>query len=94
MINRQLCRTVRKPNEWNKYEKPISNLIYAILMQAISDANGYIDGAKKYHDGEEAVIFLETEGEEIMEYLRVQNKAPVRIKAQEGRIHRFKKRGY
>ena len=68
-INRSAARHFRKPNVWGTYKEPLDNLIYAILIQAASDANGYIDTSNRYHNGDEAVEFLDTVGCDWFGYL-------------------------
>ena len=68
-FNRSAARPIRKPSVWGTYKEPLDNLIHAILIQAVSDANGYIDTCNRYHNGDEAAEFLDTVGREWFDYL-------------------------
>lgn len=69
MINKSALDNIRKPNVWNTYKNPVDNLIHGIIIQAVSDAKGYIQDDKRYNDGSEAIDFLETDGRLLFEYL-------------------------
>ena len=93
LINLQLAQRLRKPNEWNTYKNPIDNLIHAILIQAICDANGYIDsGNHQYNTGDEAMMFLSKNGVQYFQYLMNAPKNPITISAQRSRIRNYKKK--
>lgn len=59
---------IRKPNLWDLYEDPYDNLMFAVLMQALADTEGFFDN-KIYDDGQEALHYLKTSGAEIYMYL-------------------------
>lgn len=48
---------------------PYINLLYAVLLQAVEDRNGYIQDGH-IHDGNEAQQFLQTTGKIIYDYLK------------------------
>lgn len=71
--NAKLFRSrVKKPDCWDKYINPINNLLYAILLQAALDAGGYYQDG--YHNGDDAVKFLEQYGEQYFNYLLVKER--------------------
>ena len=84
-INRSICRHIRKPHVWGTYTTPFDNLIFAILIQAASDANGYIDTSHRYNNGDESAEFLDTVGREWFEYLLTRPRSSCTYTAQKNR---------
>lgn len=85
-INRSAARHIRKPNVWGTYTTPLDNLMHAILIQAASDANGYLDESKRYNNGNEAAEFLDTVGREWFEYLLTRPRSSCTYAAQKSRV--------
>lgn len=58
-------------DQWDLYKNPIDNLIFAILLQAVLDKDGYQDTnhSGKFYDGTEANNFLETCGRDFFEHI-------------------------
>lgn len=92
-INRSAARHIRKPNVWGTYTTPIDNLMHAILIQAASDANGYIDTNKRYNNGDEAAEFLDTVGREWFGYLLTRPRSACTYAAQKSREESARKEG-
>lgn len=69
MIDKTALGKIRKPNVWNTYKNPVDNLIHGILIQAISDAQGFIEEDKKYNNGDEALQYLDNQGRILFDYL-------------------------
>ena len=92
MINKNLIDRIRKPNVWNTYENPVDNLIHGILIQAISDANGFLNDNKRYDDGTEAIDFLETEGKQLFDYLLTRTRQNETNEINRKRLYRAEKR--
>lgn len=65
----QFRSRVQKPDRWNKYRDPVSNLLYAVLLQAALDSGGYYDGVQQ-RTGIDAREFLDEFGALILNYLR------------------------
>ena len=69
---------IKKPIRWCVYTEPHINLLYAILLQAIEDVNGYYDSSNHHHlDGTEAKLFIMQYGENILETLCNAEKQPL-----------------
>lgn len=51
------------------FKEPYHNLLYAMLLQAAKDSNGYINSWHKLVSGSEAEEWLKTTGKEIYLYL-------------------------
>lgn len=64
---------IQRPDRWSKYTNSINNLLYAVLLQAALDSNGYYDGFKQC-DGSDARQYLETEGVRVFKYLEKQER--------------------
>lgn len=64
---------IQRPDCWSKYTEPINNLLYAVLLQAALDSNGYYNGFKQC-DGSDARQYLETEGARVFKYLEKQER--------------------
>lgn len=60
-------RMKRTPTYHDVYTDAYDNLLYAILIQAIIDKDGYID--HKHRSGDDAIKFLESDGRQIYNYL-------------------------
>lgn len=61
-------KNIKPPHMWNKYKNPIHNLLYGILLQAAFDNNGYVN-EHIYHTGDDAIDFLQSDGELYISYL-------------------------
>lgn len=60
----------RAPDRWDKYLNPMDNLMYAVLLRAALDCNGYTDPeSHRKISGRDAIAWLETTGAEYREYL-------------------------
>lgn len=80
MINFEDSRIdrIKKPIRWSVYTEPHINLLYAILLQAIEDSNGYYDSSNHNHfDGTEARLFILQYGKNILETLINADKQPL-----------------
>lgn len=80
MINFEDSRIdrIKKPIRWSVYTEPHINLLYAILLQAIEDVNGYYDSSNHNHfDGTEAKLFIMQYGENIIDTLINAEKQPI-----------------
>ena len=64
---------IQRPDRWAKYPNSINNLLYAVILQAALDSNGYYDGFKQ-RDGSDARQYLETEGVRVFKYLEKQER--------------------
>ena len=65
---------IQRPDRWSKYVEPVNNLLYAVLLQAALDCNGYYDGFKHRY-GTDARQYIETEGTRVFKYLENQERA-------------------
>lgn len=72
-LKRFRCR-VQKPDCWNKYADPVHNLLYAILLQAALDSDGYTDTSFKHQDGSDARNFLNEYGKDFFDYLKTKER--------------------
>ena len=69
---------IKKPIRWSVYTEPHINLLYAILLQAIEDSNGYYDSSNhKHFSGNDAKRFILQYGENILETLVNADKQPL-----------------
>lgn len=91
-IDLTIAKRIRKPNIWGTYKCPIDNLIHAILIQAICDANGYVNTSHHYETGEDAQIFLSEMGLQFYQHLSIAQKNPVSVSADTSRKY-YAKRG-
>lgn len=64
---------IKRPNLWNKYRDPYNNLLYAVILQAALDAEGYIDNNKAY-PAEPVQEFIHGVGAKIYKYLDKQER--------------------
>ena len=81
---------VKKPETWTKYKNPYHNLLYAVILQAAIDTNGYTnEGA--YHDGADARDFCRGAGKIIFGFLQRQELADISTKAKYYRNRKGKK---
>lgn len=80
---------IQKPDCWDKYESPIDNLLYAILLQGVTDSLGYWNTFRNCHDtGDSARDWVLTEGKQIFEYLKTRPKKSVSCHTNSSRKHR------
>lgn len=88
-LSPELTNQIRKPNQWNTYISPLANLVHAMIIQALSDCNGYKDEqSHRYKDGVEAREFLEEYGDTFILYLSGAKKSGITTTANEGRKYR------
>ena len=66
---------VKKPETWTKYKNPYHNLLYAIILQAAIDVNGYTN------EGADARDFCRNTGKIIFGFLQRQELAEISTKA-------------
>lgn len=59
---------IKRPPLWNKYRDAYNNLLYAIILQAAIDAEGYMDNNKAY-PAEPVQEFIKGTGAKIYKYL-------------------------